>query len=273
VTRYKVELEVAMKDGDLQSLEGFKTQLNRFAGDNVPAHSGWASTRQPIITEIDQSLDDAIAPWRRPVDPRWKALLDKIDEMVKSGKPLATRSSSRESGRSGAHKGSLHCDVTLYDDRSCETKSLYLLEASEADGRDRRYPKGTITVRVQGPYEDASDEYWIGMANRDKVDGDAIITEDWVHRTVSKDNRDYDRDLAGHGGAEFRFEFLVPGDHVQFKNKGLRVLLADEEDNNLDGPVLVTRNCWYQGKIPAKHRHLFRINAKMVKGFNPGVNV
>jgi hypothetical protein len=212
-----------------------------------------------------QELDDFL----HAKDPRWDAILEKVDEMVASGKPLVQRGQAMVSGRSGAHLGSVHCKVVLYDDRSCTTKSLYLLEARESHN--------AIGVKVDGPYEDADDEYWIAMAKRDGAAGNAIITEDWVHRTASKDDpKAVAAGGGGHGGAEFRFMLLDAHDFNRLRQLGLDVeyqSIKGDHDFEHSGYMLTTHNCWYQGMIPQKHRHLFKVNAKMVKGFNPTVMV
>ena len=178
----------------------------------------------------------------------WEAILEKVDEIcsIEGGYRMVSRSVAYKS------RDGLFC-VLKADKRDEDDGTSNVFHITMYDG----------TICVDGPFTDSKDEYWLAQVGR----SDAIITPDWVHRTVRRDTRD--SDFAGHGGAEFRFEFLVPGDHGAFTRQGLKVLLSGEEDNDLDGPVLVTRNCWYQGKIPPKHRHLFKVNAEMVVGFNP----
>lgn len=260
MTRYKVEFEVAVKDGDEEGVRSFTSQLQRFVDQNVPANSGWTKTVDPKLERVYGLFED------RPKDPRWEAILEWIEKR-RATNPLATRSVCMESGKSGGHLGSLSCLVKLYDDRTCTTKSAYLVSATVNTVKFLG-PLGSIVINVDGPFEDASDEYWQEAAKN--WSDRAIITEDWVHRTVQKDDpKAVASGGGGHGGAEFQFVITDDAYAARLKAAGLKI-----KDYNHDGEdwyLLTTRNCWHQGTIPAKHRHLFKVNAKMVQGFNPTV--
>jgi hypothetical protein len=252
VTRFKVEFEVAVKDSDEDAYKKFASDLNHFLGSNVPAHSGWAKSGQPEKIERVFDMFDA----DRPVDPRWTAILHKVDEIEASGKPMSMRGTAMVTAPSGAHPGVMYCKAVFYDDRTLTKKSLYLIGASQYR------PQGTLSVTVDGPYEDASDQYWIGMAEHDKRTGNGVITPDWIHRTVSKDIKNFD--CAGHGGREFKFLILEPDANAKALLYQGRGLVVTPDETGKRQYVLVTRNCWYQGYIPEKHRHLFEVNVELL---------
>ncbi len=256
MTRFRVEFEVAVRDDDQEALQKFASDLNHFLGANVPALSGWAKSGQPERIERVPGLLES-----KPIDPRWTAILLRIEEMIAEGRVQQRRSSALTSGASGAHKGSMFCHVWLYEDRALETKSLYIVSAHE----DHR---GRMGVTVEGPFDDASDKYWNDMARNDKRNGNAIVTGDWVHRTVSRDDGRARPAHRGHGGAEFKFNLYDKEHAEKLDARGFTVEQADDGEW-----YLTSHNVWHQGKIPLKHRHLFEINARMVKGFNPSVNL
>jgi len=267
VSRHRIEFEIAVKDSDRDALDRIAQGIDRLVHSNVPAQSGWALTRAPAMHEVSPVPQTHPKPkWTG--DKRWEAIQAKIAEMIKSGKPLSMRGTAMESAESGAAKPRVYCHVKLYDDKTCTTKSLYIIRAYENTVKFRG-ELGAIIVEVDGPYEDAADEYWIEQSkNRE----DAIVTEDWVHRRVHKDDpKAVAAGGGGHGGAKFRFVIMSDEQAERFEAQGLKV-----EDYNHDGEdwyLLTTHNCWYQGVIPRKHRHLFEVNAKMVSGFDPSVNV
>jgi hypothetical protein len=195
-----------------------------------------------------------------------KAVLDKVAEIDQDG---IHKMSSRGAILEG-HNSKV-CISKFYRDPEYSETDVFVISAY-------RNRSGEIIVRVEGPYDDTNDEYWLSMAEYDKDRKNvAIITPDWVHRTVSKGELNYE--FAGHGGSEFRFKILGSNADTKallYRGQGLTVEI--EQDPMKLGElhrweyILVTRNCWYQGKIPKKHRHLFAINAEMVKGSDPGVN-
>jgi hypothetical protein len=264
VTRYKGEFEVAVKDeGADKELEKFKQHLEGLFGKNVPAQSGWVVTRNPEYTKVEATYD-FMAP--KPPDPAWEMIVEWIFAQDKM-RPMSTRSRKMTDDF-----GTVYCFATLYDDRTFETKSKYMISCYKDSY------SGQLKLKVDGPFEDASDQYWIEMAEQDKANGNAIITEDWVHRTVHPDKPKSSRDYAGHGGSEFAFRLhsWPRSPFCASLRMGLQIKEVEFEEDG-DNPhgvyeVLTTRNCWYQGKIPAKHRHLFKVNAKMVQGFNPTIN-
>lgn len=259
MTRYKVEIEIAVQDNDTTDAIGdFRTQLEELTGQNIPGRSGWAVTKKPEYERVYDVFD-----LDRPKDPRWQAILDKVDEIVHDGIYVASmRGAMMSSKPSGSHKGSLYCEAHFGfrdPERDAIGEDVYLIEATEHYQR-----KGQIEVRLHGPWTDSHDEYWTGMVGNPN----AIITPDWTHRTVAKDDpKAVAAGGGGHGGAEFRFE-LSAEDGERFHKVGLTVIDHDTDDNTKK--VLVTHNCGYQGVIPPKHRHLFKVNAEMVQGFNPG---
>jgi hypothetical protein len=264
MTRYKVEFEVAVPDDDQFKLDNFKSKIDRFLGDNVPGRSGWAATNAPLYTKQATFRDFIEEGQRDSADPRWQAILAWIDNMSLT-KRNAGRGVAMYTKQSGAHKGSIFCKTSFYTDANMSTREVYLVEAYE---RTYGIDKGNITIQIHGPYEDSGDEYWIQLAEGDKQRGNAIITEDWTHRTVSKDDPEMVRlGGGGHGGAEFRFE--IDKATVERLPKGLNVVEVSTPGQLEPKYLLVTHNCWYQGVIPRKHRHLFGINAEMVTGFNP----
>jgi hypothetical protein len=186
-------------------------------------------------------------------------ILDKIDKIGRDGVHVF-------SGRGTAMtdpNGTVYCIAKFYNSADLNTQDVFVISVHQYPSYHKF--RGQLHLEVKGPYEDSSDDYWIACAEHDK-NRRAIITEDWTHRTVSKDVRD--RDLAGHGGAEFRFK-VNQETAERFEAAGLKV-----DSERADGTrILTTRNVWYQGVIPPKHRHLFKVNAEMVQGFNPGRNI
>ena len=274
MTKHKVEFVVATKDGDEEGLRSFSSQLQHFVDDNVPANSGWAKVKDPKIevrTE-EQELEESL-PWTHRKskwadDKRWKAILDKVDEMAKKF-PRSMRGPAMETEGSGAAKPVVYCKAVFYDDKTCTQKSMYLISAHENTVKFRG-PLGAIIVEVDGPYEDAADDYWQARAEFDKTRA-AVITADWVHQTVYLD-RTSDSDLAGFGGAEFRFDLLTLETVSRFKEFGLKIESTQMRGGATDAYTiytLVSHNVMWQGVIPAKHRHLFKVNAKKRNGPAP----
>lgn len=204
-------------------------------------------------------------------NPLWQACLDKVAEMEKEGWVMMTRSAAyvSEQGPRDAdqEKWPRMCIYKAYapGDRELAVSYVFEIKAGYSSYFQNR---GGIEVRVKGPYEDSHDAYWLEQRQHDG--GRAwIVTPNYCHYVVHKD-RTGSPNFAGYGGRLFVFEFIVPGDHVKFKEAGLKVLLAGESSfttqyhNDGEVPRLYTRNLWHQGYIPPKHRHLWTPNAEIV---------
>lgn len=263
MTRYKVEFEIAVKNEDSEeALKHFQTQFNAWRGNTIPARDGWAPTNGVSYTKVEE------VPWPQQKskyadDKRWKAILEKVEEMSKDT-PMSMRGQAMES-EAHPNKSVVTCKAVFYDDKTCTSKSMYLISAYENTVKFRG-ELGAIIVEVDGPYEDADDAYWTAMADSE---GNAIITPDWTHYTISKDNPEAVRHGGGgFGGAEFRFEIESMTVVQELIKCGLDVKKAKDEYAEFEQItwILTTRNCWHQGVIPRKHRHLFKVNAEMVKG-------
>jgi hypothetical protein len=57
VTRYKAEFEFAVRDGDVEGMRSFASQLQNFVNDNIPAYSGWAKVSDPKVTILDEKFE------------------------------------------------------------------------------------------------------------------------------------------------------------------------------------------------------------------------
>lgn len=255
MTRYKVELELAVQDENTPAtLEAFQTWLEDFLGGNIPAKSGWAVTQHPTYA--------VVVPWTHTPskwaeDKRWAAILAKVEEMQQGGLPMLRRGVAMES------RDTLYCHVTFYDSRALEEKSLYIISAHENGSKHKLHP-GEINVQVEGPYADAGDDYWREQASIDeRSDRCCIITDEYVHYTVRPDVKQF----AGFGGAEFRFKLLDIEDIGYYERQGIQVEREDESSSDAGYVgVVISHNVWYQGKIPMKHRYLFKPNATMQSG-------
>ena len=188
-------------------------------------------------------------------DPLWMAVLEKIREMEKDGWRMAMRSTAYRGG--GANSVMVLYQAYAPGDKECAVAYVFHVEAYMSR------TLGDLVVEVDGPFENHHDTYWKDIDKHDE--GRAwIVTPDWRHYTIEKDLTSGNRDLAGHAGAEFIFDFIVPGDHVKFKELGLRVFLSGEGPNDGDGPRLYSKNVWSQNIIPPKWRHLWQPNATVV---------
>jgi hypothetical protein len=266
VTRYKVELEIAIRDGEEQHGQ---ESFTKHVGMSIPAKDDFSITQKPTFTEVEpDSWVLRASKWKD--DERWMAIIRKVREMCEQpGSPhrMRMRGSAWESEPSGARKPWVHCklEVTKRDAPDDGTYEMFILSAGPSSfHRDN----GKIQVDVDGPYIGYSKDYWEKQIGNPR----AIITPDWVHRTVHKDDPEAVRHGGGgHGGAEFRFKIESLEMVQRMTMNGIKV-----EPYNAPGEgeqqfwVVVTHNCWYQGVIPPQMREHFKINAEMVTGFNPG---
>jgi hypothetical protein len=257
MTRFKHEIEVAVKDGDPNHFGGV---LKLLADNNIPARSGWT-----VLSQKVEEVENEEIPWtHRPSkwvgDERWKLILDKVAEMC-DGPNAEYRMSSRGAPmESEGREPWVYC-ILKADRRDTPDDGTHEVFKIGA-GRTRI--NSELVLEVEGPWLDSADWYWIPMVEQCK--GRRIVTEDWVHRTVHKDDPEaVRRGAGGHGGAEFRF-LIDPSDLTKFTSQGIQATKGPE---NSGKDMIITHNCWYQGVIPPKHRHLFKVNAEMVTGFDP----
>jgi len=261
MTRRKYTIEIAVQDAaEEQGFRNFEAGLSSLTSKNVPASSGWT-----ILKCEDEKVYDTF-DLNAPKDPCWEAILDKIKTLEAGGYRLASRSASYQMPRSGAKQRGLFC---VYKGRRINrpddgTVDVFHIEAYI--DRDKN-----VKVDVDGPFTDSYDEYWLTLADSARMSH--IVTTDWVHRTISKDNPEaVAAGGGGHGGTEFRF-VIDEETAERFRKQEFRVEELDAVEPD-DGRrwIVVTRNCWFQGVIPPKHRHLFKVNAEMIKGFTPARN-
>jgi len=206
----------------------------------------------------------------REPDPLWEACLQKVEEMQKQGWRMSSQSPAYHY-QNGPRKEPVPrmCVFGAYAPGDSEMAVVHVFHIEARYGHFQE-----IEVRVDGPFEDSRDRYWLEQRERDSAAGRTwIVTPDYCHYVVNKDVKN--GEWAGHAGRLFVFEFIAPGDHVKFHEAGLKVLLAGERDdwagpqlyhNDGDVPRLYTRNLWHQGYIPPKHRHLWTPNAEMLPG-------
>jgi hypothetical protein len=258
VTRYKVEF-ITASDEELSFDKGnidIAAMLKKYG----------VAMGSLKVEEVDER------PWTHRKskwagDRRWAAILAKVDE-ISLTKPMAMRGSAMESERSGAAASRVYCKAVFYTDRTVTEKEMYLIEAYY-DWNDE------VVVKLDGPYDDSSDDYWLNMAERDKREGNGLITEDYYHYTVHPNSAKPGQG-DGHGGAEFKFRILDNGLAARLMaNKKLNVdyhmAVGDRTFENSYWYV-TTRNLWAQSCIPRKHRHLFKPNVRpiaLVKPINP----
>jgi hypothetical protein len=118
--------------------------------------------------------------------------------------------------------------------------------------------KGTIETRIDGPFEDNDDAYWLEVAEHDKTRV-ALVTPEYQHFVVVSDSA---QPNGGMGGAEYRIVITNDSDAEYMQAANLQI-----EDCSYDGEdwyLLTTHNLWGQGVIPPKHRHLFQVNCKVL---------
>jgi len=250
------KIEVAAIDGS-DGLVNFEGSLSRMVGENRPGRTFWS-----VVQTEDEPLGDPLAVTRQQ-DPRSKAIEDQIDKMTKGAEATHRLSMGGRiaiAGQGGRHE--VYSCILKADRRDVPEDGTHEVFNIEAHHDSHT---GQIVVTVNGPWLDSADRYWVPMAKSTELR--RIVTPDWVHRTVSPDDpKAVASGGGGHGGAEFRFK-IDKETADRFKAAGLTVISWDSSDDQF---VVVTKNCWYQGVIPPKHRHLFKVNAEMVKGFNPG---
>jgi hypothetical protein len=186
-------------------------------------------------------------------DPLWAAIIAECRELERKY-PMAMRGTGwwRLEG----------------DDKKVACQTIYKGYGEPIDGYRPTYVfiveayynhNKSLVTKLDGPYEDSHDEYWIGMRRGDN-DRPYIVTHDWVHETISKDSPNPGQG-DGFGGREFKLELLNKETAERFKKAGLKVEFTPN-DEDPSGAILTTRNRWHQGVIPPKHRHLWTPNAK-----------
>jgi hypothetical protein len=135
-------------------------------------------------------------------------------------------------------------------DSDDSAKHVYHFEMHEYTNREPY-------LKIEGPFEDASDEYWLDMVKRDKEKGNGLVSVNYIHYTVSPDHPQPGPG-DGHGGSEF--EIVVDmRTAARLHEQGLKIAFREDEKW-----ILTTRNLWSQDLIPKKHRHLFTPNCEIL---------
>jgi hypothetical protein len=175
-------------------------------------------------------------------------ILEETDKIARDGVHIRA---SRGVGMESAN-GHLHCIVKFYVDKESPEKDVYQISAGEI----RRNGAMILESRVELLGTDSADEYWDKMLTRDKVAGNAIVTPDHRHYTVSPDSP-VPGWGDGHGGREFVFEVDVTTAH-RLQAIGLNVKQSPLFQATW---LLTSRNVWSQDRIPKKHWDKFPPNA------------
>jgi len=196
------------------------------------------------------------------MNPLWQACLDKVEEMQREGWVMSTRSSSyiSESGPRDADSElwSRMCIFKAYAPGDKEMAVAYVFQITASHGRYYQ-DRGAIQVRVEGPYEDSHDAYWLEQREHDNDPKRCwIVTPNYVHYVVAKDRADH-HDSAGYAGQ--LFTFVIKSDEMAERMKAAGLKVSDYNHDDEDWYKLETRNLWHQGYIPQKHRHLWTPNA------------
>lgn len=186
-------------------------------------------------------------------DPLWRTVLAKIQELQDKGYAM----SSRGVAMYGSEKNSCSCLYKAYTEKDLEqgTRSVFLVEAW--------YSSGIMKAKVEGPFEDSGDEFWATLRACDNGSQNWIVTPEWVHYTVHKDSESPGQG-DGYGGSLFTFQIESPTVTARLTEAGLKVVQQEAKEGHQVFWHLMSRNTWFQGIIPPRHRHLWTPNAKLL---------
>jgi hypothetical protein len=242
VSRYRVEFITTGPDDE--SMMRAKPLSETLKENGVAAGS----------LKIEKTYD--ALDFNRPVDPRWRMILDYIKDLEAKGWRMRSRHAAIKDGEvmSCFYKAN-HRERP--DDGTYDV--FYITVSPSPFIRS----KGQLELKVERMIG-YSREYWEEQLNRGPDSSLPIIDENWVHRSIAKDLTS-NQDFAGHGGHEFKFKITDPKLVAEAKRRGLKV-----EYNSVEGDhefkesyyYIVSRNVWHQGIIPPPMRSYFTQNVQ-----------
>jgi hypothetical protein len=185
---------------------------------------------------------------KKKPDPLWEAIMKEYDRLQHEE---GLKRSTRSPGYMSPSGGKL-CVAWFYPkDSDDTTRVVYHIEAYLTH-------RGDVKVDLDGPYEDAGDQFWQERLEADKAKGNWIVTDKYDHFTILPDSKQPGQG-DGHGGSLFVFE--LKDRETAFRLNELPGINVHYEGGKY---ILRSRNVWSQGVIPKKHREKFPPRATIV---------
>jgi preprotein translocase subunit SecA len=245
VTRYKVEFELATLDSNGLTDKKIAQVIKDKLGDNIPGRSRWALSSDIRLEKVETVADVLL----KPVDERWKMILQRGDELAKE---YDLTFSTRTSALTSSNGKVLQTQFTFYPNGQ-DNGVRWVFNV----GVRTIKKKGVETdeVFVEGPYEDHGFQFWMERVKKFQKDKTNVIIAGHTYYGVKADEAEKDHDLAGHGGSQFRFKMI--GD---FKVSDDIELYSDD-----DNKIVTSRNVWHGGPIPPMFHDLLPDNAVIIQ--------